>query len=177
VRCLSPWRRRSDGLSEELASQMVRSLNLILFEQIINAFTVSPTLVAVTLENTLVSLSRDGVPVESLKDEHFHQVFETISKSKISAEAIPDILIYLAKNPSSEVADAIEATGLGKVYRKEVESVIRGIVQERIDFVREQGERSVGGLMGVAMKELRGKADGRTIKDLLRAEVKRVLTR
>jgi len=48
-------------------------------------------------------------------------------------------------------------------------------VEARLDFVREKGEAAVGGLMGVAMKELRGKADGKLVKDLLASEVKRVL--
>ncbi|MHA2085910.1 MAG: hypothetical protein ACXABD_19375 [Candidatus Thorarchaeota archaeon] len=30
--------------------------------------------------------------------------------------------------------------------------------------------------MGIAMKELRGKADGKTVKNLLSAEVNRILT-
>ena len=51
----------------------------------------------------------------------------------------------------------------------------KSIVESRIDFVREKGEAAVGGLMGVAMKDLRGKADGKLVKELLTAEVKRVL--
>ncbi|MGY5854337.1 MAG: Glu-tRNA(Gln) amidotransferase subunit GatE [Candidatus Thorarchaeota archaeon] len=164
------------GLSEELSSQIVRSLNLDLFEQLVKTLEVSPTLIAVTLENTLISLHRDGIPTENVQDTHFTGIFEAVSEGSLSSNGIPEILTYVAKSPDSTVEEAIEKTGLGKVDTGDIEQIIRGIVEERIDFVREQGERAVGGLMGVAMKELRGKADGKTVKELLAAEVKRVLS-
>jgi glutamyl-tRNA(Gln) amidotransferase subunit E len=70
----------------------------------------------------------------------------------------------------------LDATGLGKIDTTEIENLVRDIVKDRIDFVREQGEGALGGLMGVAMKQLRGKADGKVIKRLLAAEIQRVLT-
>jgi glutamyl-tRNA(Gln) amidotransferase subunit E len=163
------------GLSKDLASQMVRSLNLPLFEQIMREMKVPATLLAVTLENTVVSLHRDGVPIERLEDNHFRQLFECITKAEVSPDAIPVILTYLANNPTSGIQDALDATDLGKIDTTEVENLVRKIVEDRIDFVREQGERALGGLMGVAMKQLRGKADGKVIKKLLAAEIQRVL--
>jgi glutamyl-tRNA(Gln) amidotransferase subunit E len=163
------------GLSADLASQIVKSLHLNLYEDIIKEIEIDPTLVAVTLENTIVSLHRDGVPTENLTDEHFEDVFRGITAETLSAQAIPEILTHLAKNPSSNVEKALVATGLGMADQSEVEHLIKKIVADRIDFIREQGDRAVGGLMGIAMKELRGKADGKTVKDLLTREVNRVL--
>ncbi|MFX0044724.1 MAG: Glu-tRNA(Gln) amidotransferase subunit GatE [Candidatus Hermodarchaeota archaeon] len=164
------------GLSEDLASQITRSLNLDLFESIVNQLDVSPTLVVVTLENTLVSLHRDGVPTESLEEVHLVDLFEAITRNEVSSEAIATILTHLSKNPSSNVKEAIEEAELGRIETAEVEEVIKKIVSERTDFVRERGEAAIDGLMGVAMKELRGKVDGRTVKNLLAVEVKRVLS-
>ena len=163
------------GLSKDLASQMVRSLNLPLFEQIINEMNVPATLLAVTLENTVVSLHRDGVPIERLESNHFRQLFKCVTKAEVSPDAIPAILTHLANNPTSGIQDALDATDLGKIDTTEIENLVRKIVEDRVDFVREQGERALGGLMGVAMKQLRGKADGKTIKKLLAAEIQRVL--
>ena len=70
---------------------------------------------------------------------------------------------------------AVEATGLGMATSSEVEDIIKKIVADREDFIREQGERSVGGLMGIAMKELSGKADGKTVRELLTKEVQKLL--
>ncbi|MHA1964323.1 MAG: Glu-tRNA(Gln) amidotransferase subunit GatE [Candidatus Thorarchaeota archaeon] len=162
-------------LSPELAYQITRSQNLDLFEQIVKETEVSPTLIAATLENTVVSLHRDQVPTENLDDRHFLEMFKSITKTVISSEAIPTILTYFANQPKSSIKMAIESTGLGMATSGEVEDIIKKIVAEREDFIRDQGERSVGGLMGIAMKELRGKADGKTVKELLAAEVQKLL--
>jgi len=162
-------------LSPDLAYQITRSQNLDIFEQIIKETKVSPTLVAATLENTVVSLHRDCVPTENLTDNHFLEMFHSIAKNMMSSEAIPTILTFFATKPKSSIEMAIESTGLGMATNTEVQETIKKIVTERADFIREQGERSVSGLMGVAMKELRGKADGKTVRELLIIEVQKLL--
>ena len=132
-------------------------------------------MIAATLENTVVSLHRDRVPTENLTDIHFLELFHSIAKKVISSEAIPTILTFFAEKPKSNIEVAIESTGLGMTTSGEVEDIIKKIVSERENFIREQGERSVGGLMGIAMKELRGKADGKTVKELLEKEVQALL--
>ncbi|MFW9786626.1 MAG: Glu-tRNA(Gln) amidotransferase subunit GatE [Candidatus Thorarchaeota archaeon] len=162
-------------LSPDLAYQITRSQNLDLFEQIVKETKVSPTMIAATLENTVVSLHRDQVPTENLSDSHFLEIFQAISQKAVSSEAIPTILTFLANQPKATIEAAIESTGIGLATSSEVEDVIKRIVTERESFIREQGERSVGGLMGIAMKELRGKADGKTVKELLEKEVRKLL--
>ncbi len=162
-------------LSPDLAYQITRSQKLDLFEQIIKETNVSPTLVAATLENTIVSLHRDQIPTENLDDHHFLEMFKSIAMKVITSEAIPTILTYFAKQPKSSIEMVIESTGLGMATSGEVEDIIKKIVSEREDFIREQGERSVGGLMGIAMKELSGKADGKTVRELLIKAVQALL--
>ena len=162
-------------LSKELATQIVRSIQLELFEYLVKNTNVSPTLIAVTLENTVVSLYRDGIPTENLTDRHFQELFESISNNEITPEAIPTILTHFSNDPKSNIQEALSVTGLSKVSTSNLEEIIKKIIAERIDFVKERGEAAVGGLMGVAMKELRGRADGKMIKELLEAEIRRVL--
>ena len=162
-------------LSSDLSYQITRSINLGLFEQIVKETGVSPTLIAATLENTIVSLHRDQIPTENLQDSHFLGLFQSLSQNKISSEAIPEVLTFLAKNPKSDTQEAIESTGLGMASRAEVEKIIKKLVINREDFVRKQGERSVGALMGAAMKELRGKADGKIVNELLKQEIQNLL--
>ncbi|MFW9965945.1 MAG: Glu-tRNA(Gln) amidotransferase subunit GatE [Candidatus Thorarchaeota archaeon] len=163
------------GLSMDLARQMTNSLNVDLFEFILDELKISPTLVAVTLENTLVSMHRDGIPTENIADTKLLEIFKAVTKNEMSSEALPEIIAYVANNPSATIQEALSKTGLGKIEVEDIEQIIRRIVEERLDFVHERGEAAVGGLMGVAMQELRGKADGKLVKDLLTSEVKRVL--
>ena len=148
--------------------------------------------------NTLVSLSREGVEIERLTDAHFEMLFHAIATDRISQDAIPLILTYIIKNPDTTIEGALLATGLGMVerkeidavrpflapqfllemsvaYKKEIEDFIERIVSEREDFVREQGEKAIGGLMGIAMKELRGKADGKLVKEIIVEQIQRIL--
>ncbi|MDF1537746.1 MAG: Glu-tRNA(Gln) amidotransferase subunit GatE [Candidatus Thorarchaeota archaeon] len=167
---------KDHGLSSDLASQIVRSLYLDLYEFIIAEVKISPTLVAVTLENTLVSLHREGVEIGRITEKHFEGLFRAVADNKVAPQAIPSVLTHLANNPASSIENALKATGLGIADQDEVKGIIKKIVSERIDFIREQGDRAVGGLMGVVMNELRGKADGKTVKDLLTTEVNKVLS-
>ena len=163
------------NLSADLAYQISRSINLDIFEKVLLETKVSPTLVAATLENTLVSLHRDNVPTDNLQEDHFIELFSLIQEDKISSEAIPEVLTFLASNPHTSVQEALKITGLVIVSTPEIKKVIQKIVAERKDFIQEQGERSIGGLMGVVMKELGGKVDGKMVKDILTIEIKRIL--
>ncbi len=163
------------NLSPDLAHQITRSVNLNIFENIVKETEVSPTLVAATLENTIVSLHRDHVPTDNIQDAHFIDLFTLIERNKVSTQAIPEVLTYLANNPRSSVNEALEKTGLSMVSNTEVTETIKQIISEREDYIREQGERSIGGLMGVVMKELGGKVDGKTAKEILTKEIHKLL--
>lgn len=166
---------REYSLSGEMASQMVRSTNLDLFEKIVKGSSVSPKLVATTLENTMVSLQRDGVAVDGLDEGHLQSVFQAVSEGKIAPEGIPALLTELASNTKLSLEELLATSRMGTMSQKEARSTIQRIVNERRDFVREQGEDSISGLMGIAMKEIRGRLDGKIVKELLSVEVKRVL--
>ncbi|NWF94735.1 MAG: Glu-tRNA(Gln) amidotransferase subunit GatE [Candidatus Thorarchaeota archaeon] len=163
------------GLSRDLASRVVRSANLDLFERAVRECKASPTLVATTLENTLTSLHREGVPIERLSDAHFMGLFQAVTSGGMSQEAIPSVLSYLAEHPDSTVTSALHQTGLGKLEPREAQEILHRLVESRAEYVRSQGERAIGGLMGVAMKELRGKIDGSLVKEILLNEIRALL--
>jgi len=162
-------------LSSDLANQITRSVNLDVFERIIKETEVSPTLVAATLENTVVSLHRNQVPTENLQEMHFIDIFKLVEQNELSSQAIPDVLAHLSNNPNLSAHEALAATGLSMASTDEVVEVIRKIVRDRAEFIREQGERSFGGLMGIVMKELGGNVDGKTVKKLLTDEINKLL--
>lgn len=163
------------GLSSDLAYQISRSIHLDVFEKVLSETKASPTLVAATLANTLVSLHRDNVPTDNLQEKHFIELFTLVHREELSPEAVAKVLTYLANSPHNTVREALEATGLTMMGRAEIEKIIQKIVTDRERFIREQGERSIGGLMGIAMKELGGKVDGKVVKDLLIVEIRKII--
>jgi glutamyl-tRNA(Gln) amidotransferase subunit E len=63
------------------------------------------------------------------------------------------------------------------VDMSQVESIIHGVVAAKEDLVRSKGERSEGPLMGLVMKELRGKADGAIVSAILKKEIQNILNK
>jgi glutamyl-tRNA(Gln) amidotransferase subunit E len=160
------------GLNEELAKSIAYSTSNDTFEEIARSYG-NPTLVARTITGTIVELRREGVPVESLTDEHFKELFRYVSQGKIAKEAIPQVLSELAKNPSESIDGAIGKLSLGTVGEGDVRNVIAEIVRSKHDYIKEKGEAAQSGLMGLAMSKLRGKADGKLISKVLREEIEK----
>ena len=163
------------GLNDELADKISRNSNFALFERIMGSYSDVPaTLVVKTLTDTLVELTQEGLEVEDLSEQHFMDVFQQLSANIFGKEAVPDILKFVANHPAISIVAAIDELG----FRSDtggIEELIENIVNSRKEFIRDKGERAVGPLMGVAMKELRGKVDGKLINRLLAEKVQRVL--
>jgi glutamyl-tRNA(Gln) amidotransferase subunit E len=79
-------------------------------------------------------------------------------------------------HPDSSVEDAIQECGFQSTGDEEIVQIARRIVAERKDFVKERGIHALGPLMGLVMKELRGKADGMLISKILHEEIVKVIS-
>jgi glutamyl-tRNA(Gln) amidotransferase subunit E len=124
-----------------------------------------------TLTGTLPELKRDGVEIDNLDDKHFIDVCTLIAEGGVAKEAIDGLLRALACEPKLCAKDAAEKLGLGSIDLSDVESMIESVIKERQDFVKEKGMAAVGPLMGVVMKEVRGKVDGKTLSEILKQKV------
>ena len=183
---------REYDLSEDLARKMVYSRYLDVFDAVMGSVNVDAALVVRTLTATLTELRKEGVRIEEFSDRHFLELFSLVTPVKnspsrastpsaladnaIAKEGIIDILRVLAKQPDRPVADVAESIGIIGMADEEVEDVIAGIVAERSDFVRERGMGAVGPLMGVAMQNLRGRADGKLISRILTEKIREELS-
>jgi glutamyl-tRNA(Gln) amidotransferase subunit E len=49
------------------------------------------------------------------------------------------------------------------------------VVSGKADLIRSKGERAIAPLMGLVMKELRGKADGALVSAILKKEIQNIL--
>ena len=56
-----------------------------------------------------------------------------------------------------------------------MEEIIKKIVENNQEIIKNQKERAVGPLMGIAMKELRGKVSGELVNNLLLKNIKKKL--
>ncbi|MGQ9788839.1 MAG: Glu-tRNA(Gln) amidotransferase subunit GatE [Candidatus Hadarchaeaceae archaeon] len=160
-------------LSRELAERLSLSENLQLFEELVKDTGVEPTLVAATLEGTLISLRREGVKVEGITGETFHEMFRLVAGGSLAKEAIPDVLRFVSQGLS--VLDAVKKLGLSRLSNSELEMLVAEVVAKNKRLVQERGIGAADPLMGVLMAEVRGRADGKAVYDLLVREIEKLL--
>ena len=160
------------GLDSGLAEQVAYGQRWPLFEAVVGNG-VDPTLAAGTLESTLTELRRDGVPVETLTDEHLRATLGLVDDGEVPREGIEELLTALAESPQLTAEEAVEQEGLGGVGEEEVREAVAEVVERNADQVAEEGMGAFSGLMGECMGALRGKADGDTVSDVLREEIQK----
>ena len=164
-------------LSPELAKQIIRDVRLDLFEELAEKYgsKVSPSYIASIFTNIIRSLSREGVDIENIHDYHIEEVVAAIAKGRLPKDAVPDVLTYLAKNPTKHVEDAVKELGITVIDKQVVEEIVSKIVNELRDEIKEKGLRAMNKVMGRAMAELRGKVDGRTVAEIVRRKITEIV--
>jgi len=162
-------------LNSEQTKQILSSGYENDFERLVKQFPEQKNVITRTFLNTFPELEREQVDIGKLTEEMLIGVFSALSKGRYSKEAVPKVLKYLAENTGETVEKAVTACGLGETDTAEIENIIRKIVSERREFVKQRGLDSLGPLMGIVMKELRGKADGKLISKILKQEIEEII--
>lgn len=142
------------GLNSDVARMLVRED--VVFELFLRKY---PSLDASFIVQCLVSMPKEiqarfgleGV----LHEKDFEMVFGLLTEKKITKEAVLEILVSLLKK------EKIDLQRYAPVDEREVEEIIRKIVHEN------KGA-PINALMGEAMKQLRGKVDGKKVMELLK---------
>jgi len=164
--------REKYHLSDEQARIMIRSLRIDLFEETIKKHSELAVIAASTLETTWRNLEREGIGVDDIPEGQILLLFDRLAENKFAKEAIEELLTWLAKHPEQCVDDAITDLGLDVIPQTELKVVVDRIVKTNLAMVAERGERAIGPLMGLVMKEVRGRADGKLVNELLQNAVR-----
>ena len=75
---------------------------------------------------------------------------------------------------SENVSMAMQSTDVSSMEEDELNEILDGIIQKNMELVRNLGKNAVTTLMGIAMKEVRGKASGKIVNDLLRKKIQNI---
>ena len=162
-------------LNEQLAEQIFDSQYIDLFEKIVEKTSVNPTFTASILCSSITKLERDGLNSKLLKNEEIAKAFEFLKSGKITKESIDIIFEDIMAEKSETIEEAIKNTAIETIDEAKLEQIIEKITNENKGIIQNQKERAIGPLMGIAMKELRGKAPGEMINNLLLKNIKRIL--
>jgi glutamyl-tRNA(Gln) amidotransferase subunit E len=162
------------GLNPSLAEQLIGSEQQEMFERLHSRLKgkVDPTTIASLLLVHMVSMKREGIPVDNLNEEQIYESLVLLSEGKITKEGLPELIKLLSERPNAKPIDIAKSSGLLTMGEKEVRDIVKKIISENAKVIEERGERSKSLLMGLIMKELRGKAPGSLVAKLVEEELK-----
>ncbi len=143
------------GISKQEAIQIVHMGMDDIFERIAKRYGY-PTIVSRAIINGCENID-------------YERIFKALKEGKFAKEAIDDIVIRACNGENIE--DIIESYSISV----DIDAIIERVVNEKTDFIRERGESSFKPLMGVVMKELRGKVDGKIVSEKLKKKIAEIL--
>ena len=162
------------SLSRDLALKLYDSGMTEEFEPLVRRLKLEPSFVASVLVDLPQRLARDGVPDAGYSSEAISEVLLAVDRGEVAKEAVPSILEVVGRKGIS-VRAAIGTLNLGALDERDVAAFIDALVARESQLIRERGGSAFSQLMGEAMKELRGRADGAVIARILKERLGRAL--
>jgi len=162
-------------LNPQLSEQIFDSRYIELFEKIVEKIKINPTFVASILCSLITNLERNGLNSKLLKNEDIEKSFQLLDSGEIAKESIEIIFESIMSGKSQSTLDAMKNSSIEAVKESDVEEIIKKIVENNQEIIKNQKERAIRPLMGIAMKELRGKASGELVNNLLLKNIKKKL--
>jgi glutamyl-tRNA(Gln) amidotransferase subunit E len=156
------------NLNQKLAKQILDSEYGELFETTVKESNVSPTTVAAFMTETAKALKRDGVRVEKVSDNQIREVFRAVGSGRLTKEAVPEIVSWLSQHENSTVNDAINKIGLKMLSSEELEKIVDSLIERNRSLIQERRANAFGPLIGMVMKEVRGKANAASVSELVK---------
>jgi glutamyl-tRNA(Gln) amidotransferase subunit E len=136
--------RVSSLLNKEMAQKIIRSEKLNLFLELVN-LEIEPTIVAVTLEDTLKSIKREGFNLEMLEEEEITNVLMLYKEEKITKAAIPEIIKEIIKY---KVNKGIKELGKEEIQRITIEKRLNRISGEKLkNMIKDEKIKNIQELM------------------------------
>ncbi|MDQ3853065.1 MAG: Glu-tRNA(Gln) amidotransferase GatDE subunit E, partial [Thermoproteota archaeon] len=183
------------NLNRKLASQIFDSEYLNVFEEIASKTKVQPTFIASKLTEDLTSLQRQGLDVSVLTDHVIKDIFTRLDRGSITKESVVLIFEKLMKNEPSRgkivneqinvkeemetkiVDSAIEAVGVFSISDEELSKGLDRIISNNMAIIKEKGANALSTLMGRAMAEYRGKANGQKVNAMLKDKMSKMVNK
>ena len=162
------------SLSADLALKLYDSESSEEFERFAANLKLERSFIASVLVDLPARLAREGVPERGFTPAVLEEVLKAVAGRKAAKEAVPAILERVGREGVS-LDDAIQLLGLATVSESQVAEALDALVANRSAVIKEKGDSAFSVLMGEAMRDLRGRADGSTVARLLRERMDRVL--
>ena len=162
-------------LSEDLATQLVKRQVADTFEAILADVDVDATPVASLLAYDLREIKREGHEIATLSVDHFKDIFSLLADGKIAKDSVRKLAVETIKTPDADISQIAEDNNLVMMSDEDVHKIIADIVADNEEMVKERQMGAMGPLMGMCMKQLKGKADGGLVNQIVREEIQKLI--
>jgi glutamyl-tRNA(Gln) amidotransferase subunit E len=162
-------------LSEDLATQLVKRQEADMFEAVLADVDVDATPVASLLAYDLREIKREGHDINILTLNHFKGIFTLLAEGKIAKDSVRKLAVETIKSPERSIEDIAEKNNLTMLSEDDIKNIIAEIVTDNEGMVKERKMGAMGPLMGMCMKQLKGKADGKLVNQVVREEIQKLL--
>jgi glutamyl-tRNA(Gln) amidotransferase subunit E len=109
--------------------------------------------------------------VENVSENQMREIFRHIGSGELTKEAVPDIVTWLSQHSDKTVQEAVSSIGLKMLSKEELEGIIEATIERNRSLIDERGANAFGSLVGIVMKEVRGKANAALVTELVRKKM------
>ena len=150
------------GLNMVQIDSLISNGDEFLFEELSNRYG-EPRIIGRILLNIIPELEKEGLEREQILGL-IPEMMNGYKNKEFAKEAISGVLKERAEGKRVD----IDTIGI-----EDARKIITQLIDKKADFIRAKSkrERAIPGLMGIAMKELKGKIDGSTIHKLVEEEL------
>ena len=160
-------------LNYQLAEQIFDSEYFELFTNLCANKKLSPNFVSSSLCSTITKLQREGLDPTNLSYTEIVNTFNLLSEDRITNESVEIIFRGLMSQKLKTAYDHVH--NVSKISDGQINSILDELINNNKNFIYTEKQRSINKLMGLAMKELRGKVKGKKINLLLQKKILIVL--
>ncbi len=168
-----PWLRSARyqrwGLSATLAEQIGDGPYAALFERAVQESSLPPRTIAAVLVALVPALTRRGVPLGPILNEHFVELARRAGRAKLNAQQIGAALKELAASPAASVQEVL-ARVEQKRDRRLLRTVVAQVVREHQALLADSKvaeAKKLRYLMGQVRRQAANAFDGRAAHALL----------
>ncbi|MDR2624502.1 MAG: Glu-tRNA(Gln) amidotransferase subunit GatE [Methanobrevibacter sp.] len=168
-------------ISEDLTDQLIKRGYADEFEEVSSELKIDPITIGSFYAYTLRELKRDKIAIESLTMKDIKSVFTLLKNESISKDGvnyiIKEVAILKEKDPPTQPSykKIAEKLNLLLLSESDVRNTITEIINKNKNMVEERQMAAMGPLMGMSMKELKGKTDGKVVNKIVKEELQKIL--
>ena len=158
-------------INRQLAEQIFDSKYFDVFEKICSQKQNLANFVVSILCSTVTNLERKGLDSSLLDDKQIMETFGLLEEGKINKESIEIIFEQIMSKKAENALQALEKASITQLTDDELDKILDEIIQTNMNKVKDEQLRALSSIMGIAMKQVRGKASGKIINQIGRAHV------